>query len=184
MKVKHIHISDYKNLKNFSLDFQGDAFLEIFVGRNGSGKSNFFEATAEIFRHLFELDAGGSPPSFDYRVDYEIAESLLQIAWTSGKLEVNGQARSELTDIPLPDNIILYYSGHNSTTTEIAEGYHELFKGRISSAKFKEARRFVAIDTTYKDLLLSLTLLQDQAAQPASTPSSVLESPRWDQNFV
>lgn len=162
MKVKHIYISDYKNLKNFSLDFRSDTFLEIFVGKNGSGKSNFFEATAEIFRHLFELDAGGSPPSFDYRVHYEIGETGVEVAWTSGKLEVNGEAHSDLRGVPLPDNIILYYSGHNSAITEIARSYQEQFKGRISSAKFREARRFVAIDTTYKDLLLSLTLVQEQ----------------------
>ena len=138
--------------------------MEIFVGKNGSGKSNFFEATAEIFRHLFELDAGGAPPSFDYKVGYEIAGSPVEIAWTSGKLEIGGQHRIDLKGVPLPDNIILYYSGHNATITEIAQSYQDLFKGRISSAKFKEARRFVAIDTTYKDLLLSLTLLQEQGS--------------------
>ena len=52
MRLKHIHISEYKNLKNFSLDFDGDSFIDVFVGKNGTRKSNLFEAIIEIFRQL------------------------------------------------------------------------------------------------------------------------------------
>jgi len=44
MRLKHIYISNYKNLKNFSLDFVGDSFIDVFVGKNGIGRSNLFEA--------------------------------------------------------------------------------------------------------------------------------------------
>lgn len=43
MRLKHIYISNYKNLKNFSLDFDGDSFIDVFVGKNGTGKSNLFQ---------------------------------------------------------------------------------------------------------------------------------------------
>ncbi len=55
MRLKHVHIiNEYKNLKNFKLDFDGKSFIDVFVGKNGTGKSNLFEALVEIFRHLFE----------------------------------------------------------------------------------------------------------------------------------
>ena len=42
MRLQHVHISDYKNLKNFTLSFDNDSFLDVFVGKNGTGKSNLF----------------------------------------------------------------------------------------------------------------------------------------------
>ena len=44
MRLQHVHISDYKNLKDFTLSFDNDSFLDVFVGKNGTGKSNLFEA--------------------------------------------------------------------------------------------------------------------------------------------
>lgn len=57
MRLKSIYISEYKNLKGpegFKLDFDGDSFIDVFVGKNGTGKSNLFEALIEIFRHLLD----------------------------------------------------------------------------------------------------------------------------------
>ena len=53
MRLKSVFISSYKNLKDFSISFDSDSFIEVFVGKNGAGKSNFFEALIEIFRHLY-----------------------------------------------------------------------------------------------------------------------------------
>ena len=44
MRLQHVHISDYKNLKDFTLSFDNDSFLDVFVGKNGTGKSNLFES--------------------------------------------------------------------------------------------------------------------------------------------
>jgi recombinational DNA repair ATPase RecF len=54
MRLTSVYISQYKNLKNFTLNFDGNSFIDVFVGKNGSGKSNLFEALIEIFRHLYE----------------------------------------------------------------------------------------------------------------------------------
>ena len=50
MRLQHVHSSDYKNLKDFTLSFDNDSFLDVFVGKNGTGKSNLFEALIEFFR--------------------------------------------------------------------------------------------------------------------------------------
>jgi AAA15 family ATPase/GTPase len=52
MRLKSLTIDQYKNLKDFSLSFDGNSFIDVFVGKNGIGKSNLFEALIEIFRHL------------------------------------------------------------------------------------------------------------------------------------
>lgn len=56
MRLKSVFVSQYKNLKNFTLGFDGASFIDVFVGKNGSGKSNLFEALIEIFRHIYEYD--------------------------------------------------------------------------------------------------------------------------------
>jgi recombinational DNA repair ATPase RecF len=60
MRLQHVHISDYKNLKDFTLSFDNDSFLDVFVGKNGTRKSNLFEALIGIFRHLNEFDSGSA----------------------------------------------------------------------------------------------------------------------------
>lgn len=158
MKVRHLFISEYKNLRNFSIDFDGASFLEVIVGKNGSGKSNFFEAVAELFRHLYEFDTpGSSPPVFDYRVVFENRGTVYDVAWTSGRLTVAGEVTQDLNDVLLPDNIVLYYSGHNRAISNIATPYDQRFKTSIGQ-RVDGGRRFVVIDGTYKDLLLCLTL--------------------------
>ncbi len=36
MRLKQVSISQYKNLTDFSLNFEGDSFIDIFVGKNAS----------------------------------------------------------------------------------------------------------------------------------------------------
>ena len=55
MRLTSVYISQYKNLRDFSLSFDGGSFIDVFVGKNGTGKSNLFEALIEIFRSMFEF---------------------------------------------------------------------------------------------------------------------------------
>lgn len=66
MRLKSLTIGQYKNLKDFSLSFDGSSFIVVFVGKNGSGKSNLFEALIQIFRHLYESDKEKGDTGFDY----------------------------------------------------------------------------------------------------------------------
>ena len=43
MKLKSLWIQEYKNLKDFQLDFEKGNHLSILIGNNGSGKSNVLE---------------------------------------------------------------------------------------------------------------------------------------------
>lgn len=159
MRLKSVFISQYKNLKNFSLSFDGASFIDVFVGKNGSGKSNLFEALIEIFRHIYEFDNKGEI-GFEYIVKYEISGTETEIAWKAGKLSVNGKARKTIGDTSLPDNVLIYYSGHNETVSDLVQRYEADFSKRIKGANSNESRRFIGIGSKYKQLLLAVLLAQ------------------------
>ena len=160
MRLKSLFVSDYKNLKNFTLGFDGTSFIDVFVGKNGSGKSNLFEALVEIFRHIYEFDKEKGNPGFDYTVKYEVSDKETEIVWKAGKLSINGKIRSTIGKTPLPDNVLIYYSGHNDTVAGLVENYEANFGRRIKKADFDESRRFIGIGPEYKALLLAVLLMQ------------------------
>lgn len=57
MRVDRLYLENFKNLKNFSVDFDVTSSRQVVVGRNGVGKSNLLEALIWIFRDLdLEVD--------------------------------------------------------------------------------------------------------------------------------
>jgi predicted ATPase len=160
MRLKSLFVSDYKNLKNFTLSFDGTSFIDVFVGKNGSGKSNLFEALVEIFRHIYEFDREKGAPGFEYTVKYEVSDEETEIVWKEGKLSINGKMRATIGKTPLPDNVLIYYSGHNDTVAGLVENYEAYFGKRIKKADFDESRRFIGIGPKYKALLLAFLLMQ------------------------
>ena len=73
--LKSVYISHYKNLKDFSLEFDSDSFIDVFVGKNGTGKSNLFEALILIFQHIDEFDRTWQELDFDYRLKFSIDDN-------------------------------------------------------------------------------------------------------------
>lgn len=159
MRLKHVHIiNEYKNLKKFKLDFDGKSFIDVFVGKNGTGKSNLFEALIEIFKHLFEKDY---IIFFNYVIVYEINREQIEIRWEKDQLILNGKVVKNINKKLLPDNILIYYSGHNSKITELVSQYEDKFKKEIKKADINDTREFIGIGKEYKSLLLSVLLLQE-----------------------
>jgi predicted ATPase len=160
MRLKYLFISEYKNLKNFTINFDNDSFIEVFVGKNGTGKSNFFESLIEITRHLYEHDQDKTTGCFDYRIKYEIDGVETDVTWEKNLFKINEQERRTLSGIPLPDNVLIYYSGHNRTVAELVRKYKDSFRTRIKSANLDEGPRFIGVGTEYKQLLLAILLIQ------------------------
>lgn len=163
MRLTSVYIDQYKNLRDFSLRFDGNSFIDVFVGKNGSGKSNLFEALIEIFRHIVEYDRDKAPCDFNYRIDFEIDGKATEIGWNSGALTINGKERKTIGDTLLPDNVLIYYSGHNTTVLNIVARYEEAFRRRIKGANIEDSRRFIGIGPEYKALLLAVLLTQPDA---------------------
>ena len=75
MRLQTLWIKDFKNLRDFHIDFESESHTTVLVGRNGTGKSNLLEALILIFR---DLDLG-EEPSFTYRIEYICAEHTVEI---------------------------------------------------------------------------------------------------------
>ena len=57
----------FKNLIDFTIDFDQNSPTAVLVGRNGTGKSNVLEALTVIFR---DLDLEMATPQFSYKLEY------------------------------------------------------------------------------------------------------------------
>ncbi len=51
MKLRKLEISEFKNLRNFIIEFE-QTLTTVLLGQNGTGKSNLLEALIIIFRDL------------------------------------------------------------------------------------------------------------------------------------
>jgi len=160
MRLKYVKIEEYKNLKNFEITFDSKCFIDMFVGKNGCGKSNFFEALILIFNHLIDFEKADSTLNFNYQVIYELNGKKHSYSWDGTTLEYNGKQRKTVIESTLPDNILVYYSGHNDTISNIIEKYHENFKKRIKDADIGDSRKIIGIGSNYKSILLGVLLLQ------------------------
>ena len=152
MQLKHVFIKEYKNLKDFEITFNGSSFIDVFVGKNGSGKSNFFEALINIFHHLQDDE----DTKFDYEIVYEIDGKDIKVEWKweEQKRFVNDKEQKSFPKTLLPDNVIVYYSGHNKQVSNLIKQYEASFSKKIKGASIEDTRFFIGIGSEYKNILL------------------------------
>ena len=74
MKLRKLEIGTFKNLRDFSIDFE-QTLTTVLLGQNGTGKSNLLEALIIIFR---DLDLG-EKPTFQYKLNYECRRNEIHI---------------------------------------------------------------------------------------------------------
>ncbi|PKL42563.1 MAG: hypothetical protein CVV41_13505 [Candidatus Riflebacteria bacterium HGW-Riflebacteria-1] len=160
MRLKYIFISKYKNLKDFKLSFDGNSFIDVFVGKNGTGKSNLFEAMIEILNHLHNSKRRKSKLQFAYCLSYEIDGKNVDLKWDTNQFCIDGKTRTTTGSIALPDNVLAYYSGHNTSVNRLVKVYESAFRRRIKQIDPEASRYFLGIGHDYKDLLLTTLLIQ------------------------
>jgi recombinational DNA repair ATPase RecF len=52
MRIHKVYIEDFKNLKQFEINFDSNEMNTVLLGQNATGKSNFIEALILIFKYL------------------------------------------------------------------------------------------------------------------------------------
>ena len=135
MKLEYLYIDGYKGLKRLKLQFKEQAGvvpLDFLIGCNGSGKSSVLEAVGLIFTRIMQNEL----PGFIFELKYRMPDGTgiyvkpqkKGFCDTFGRrrklyveLEKNGKTQ-QLYSIPdqyLPDRIISYCSGANSSMEDI-----------------------------------------------------------------
>jgi predicted ATPase len=121
VRIDRLAVRGFRNLGDFTVDFNEDNFSTVLIGENGTGKSNLIEAIVLIFRHL---DADLAVP-FDYDISYHCRGRVIRVAASSGGRPQISWSDDELgtpnpiswrnftddRDEYLPKYIFAYYSG-------------------------------------------------------------------------
>jgi recombinational DNA repair ATPase RecF len=112
MKIKKLHIKNYKNL---DADLVHNSDLIAFIGNNGSGKSNLLEAISHIFRSLYvpKYKVG-----FSYLIEYETSKKNKITIEKDGKelkYSIDGISKkaNEIANY-LPQKVVAIYSGEET----------------------------------------------------------------------
>lgn len=114
MQLKKLWIKDYKNLKDFSLDFEKGKQLSILIGNNGSGKSNVLEAISGIFAEWNEKPSSRFDSNYKIEYDYN-GKNVVVEKNESGSLFYVEETLFEDSRVKtyLPSNVIALYSGED-----------------------------------------------------------------------
>lgn len=149
MRIKSLWISEYKNLKDFTIEFDTSNPLNIIIGANGSGKSNFLEALALIFKELYlikevlyytDKELGDTifkrdtfnlsllSLSFDYKMCMETNKNeIIEIKYSKKEIyefKKNSEYLSLYYGLNyLPRNILVNYSGNAKRIENIVNKY-------------------------------------------------------------
>ena len=160
MRLKHVKIQGYKNLTNFELDLDTDNFINIFVGKNGSGKSNLLEALIKIFDAIYDNKKNGIPGgNLYYGMQYEIDGRETDLAVDENGLQINKAQRKTLGSTPVPESLVIYYSGQNDTVANLVLRYRDRFQASIKNTEVLENPKIIGIGPDYKEFLLAIMML-------------------------
>jgi len=117
MRIDRLKVDDFKNLRDFEIDFDESQPTTIVLGKNGSGKSNLIEALIEIFRDLEE----GKVSSFPYEIHYLCHNHRISVSndpknkkrqqFSVDGTNINRTDFSLQREELLPQHVFAYYSG-------------------------------------------------------------------------
>lgn len=180
MKLDELWIKDFKNLKDFQINFDEESSVTTIIGWNGTGKSNLFEALVIIFRDL-DLD---KPTEFAYKLKYICQDKRVSIDYDPER-PVKERLQKEITpinlvlqsekikqELPLPTYVFGYYSGPSNRLREHFADHQRRYYNAILNTKetdtktlqkIKSLRRlFYAEDFHSRFVLLAFFLKKDK----------------------
>ncbi|MEV4706624.1 AAA family ATPase [Actinoplanes sp. NPDC049316] len=138
MKLQSLYLESFKNLKDFTITFDGGSSVTALVGRNGTGKSNVLEALTLIFR---DLDLGQAA-SLTFKVVYECRSSKVAVSGTAGGRDY----RVEVDDVSAPARSVVGESGRR-LRPDFVFGYYSGPSNRLEQHFVQHQERF------YQDLV-------------------------------
>ncbi|MFY7937700.1 MAG: AAA family ATPase [Flavobacterium sp.] len=179
MQLKYLHIKEFRNLKNFKLnfDYSENNPLTVLLGKNGAGKSNLLEAILFIFRNLHYSDS--LPIPFEYTIQFKIHGIEIKITASEKEkpkylFEIDGQKRTgkEILEMSktwmyekqpeklegiLPENVLVYYAGYSKRMEYYFEKTDEDYAKALRDNKYYGFRPlFYYKPIHYRFILLGL----------------------------
>jgi|WetSurMetagenome_2_1015567.scaffolds.fasta_scaffold02119_14 hypothetical protein len=160
MRLDKLWIKNFKNLKNFGIDFDEDQLTTVLIGHNGTGKSNLMEALVIIFR---DLDLK-KIPQFSYEITYRIKNYEINIRTDPEvkkhtQIKINGKATSlsifrEKKSEFLPNNIFSYYSGPSNRLESLFNEHQKNFSDDLLYGKDRPLRPFFYARNVHSQFVL------------------------------
>lgn len=114
MKLEKLKIfSDYRNLMGVEINFPSNKDTAVFIGNNGTGKSNIMEALSEIFGKLLYNDIENLP--FQFRLIYELEGHKIVVKNKDGvfSFKVDNSQFVIIQQQYLPEKVVCSYSGED-----------------------------------------------------------------------
>ena len=154
MKLKHLHINGYKNLRDKTVfNFENCTNYVVLIGLNGSGKSNVLEAVSKITHSYYYKQ-----PITDFTFCFEYEKEDKHIKLENNKVYVNNKERKKnITDF-LPEQVVASYSGEETRLWEdiFQQPYLKYFN-KIKLNYINQKLRFLYINKfSWSNALLTL----------------------------
>lgn len=170
MRLKKLYVKDYKNLKNFTVDFESGNGLSILIGNNGSGKSNLLEIISGIFHDLFK-EKSSRKIDCDYSLEYELDGISCKTEQRDGTLRCYApklKPRDKFISENTPNSVIGLYSGEEDRLwTQFYQPYYNAYIRRIQTNRYQDRMRLILIDKRYWNIaLLTLLLSNNSTLEP------------------
>jgi len=173
MRLVNLKVHDSKNLQGLELAFDENSPCTVFVGQNGSGKSNLFEALGVIFDCL---EKGRIAP-FKYELEYVCRGRHIRVESDPGRIRrcahyyvYDGTEDAEKPisqthfknwvhspdDSLLPDFVFGYYSGECRRFRRPFDNYELRYRYRLRSTQLGGSvpRRFLYGALSQTELIL------------------------------
>ncbi len=191
MKLRRLEISEFKNLRNFVIEFE-QTLTTVLLGQNGTGKSNLLEALILIFRGL-DL---GETPEFKYRLDYECRGNEIHIdadktRSRSKREQVHIRVKHLFSDIEenipytsqfyedserryLPSYLFGYYSGPSNRMEKHFDKHQDRFYRALLRGEERPLRPLLYARPVHSQFAL-LSLFTEEEEEPTDNGQSVRE---------
>ncbi|MDX2280334.1 MAG: AAA family ATPase [Saprospiraceae bacterium] len=168
MRIDKVHIKTrFKNLEDFQIDIDENAWETVLLGLNATGKSNFLESLVIIFRDLdlvYSHNRKVKQP-FDYYIKYECRSNAIEINFEKGKYAFVVNGKSETTTVTkniehyLPKHVFIYYSGISDRLADLYIPhqkiyYEEIIKAGAKIAQFDTIRRIFLAQNIHANFAL------------------------------
>lgn len=144
IKLKSLHIKDYKNFIGTPIDFSDSPKYCAFIGLNASGKSNLLEAISKIFAGLYRSKKAEFKPDFEYTIQYFINNFEIEIELRKNRSEWTYYFK--IDNVPktkalfeqnisqyIPTKVIANYSGEELRLWE--KTYSDFYKDYLKNIK-------------------------------------------------